>query len=98
MKITALALLLALQTLSVSTARRLGGLHQLGGGEEAAGRRRRRLRSIFPGGTFDFSMPGVNQTRVVPRASFGSRAGRSHLRHTSAKDSNGHNEKVTNLY
>ena len=30
-----------------------------------------RLRSIFPGGTCDFSIPGVNQTRVVPWGSFG---------------------------
>ena len=30
-----------------------------------------RLRTIFPGGTCDFSKPGVNQTRVVPWASFG---------------------------
>ena len=30
-----------------------------------------RLRSSFPGGTCDFSKPGVNQTRVVPWASFG---------------------------
>jgi Tannase-like family of unknown function (DUF6351) len=30
-----------------------------------------RLRSVFPGGTCDFSKPGVNQTRVVPWASFG---------------------------
>jgi len=31
----------------------------------------RRLNAIFPGGTCDFSKPGVNQTRVVPWASFG---------------------------
>lgn len=31
----------------------------------------RRLSTIFPGGTCDFSKPGVNQTRVVPWASFG---------------------------
>ena len=30
-----------------------------------------RLQTIFPGGTCDFSKPGVNQTRVVPWASFG---------------------------
>ena len=30
-----------------------------------------RLRTIFPGGVCDFSKPGVNQTRVVPWASFG---------------------------
>ena len=30
-----------------------------------------RLRTIFPGGACDFSTPGVNQTRVVPWASFG---------------------------
>ena len=30
-----------------------------------------RLKAIFPGGTCDFSKPGVNQTRVVPWASFG---------------------------
>ena len=30
-----------------------------------------RLRTIFPGGTCDFSKPGMNQTRVVPWASFG---------------------------
>jgi hypothetical protein len=30
-----------------------------------------RLRTIFPGGTCDFSKPGVSQTRVVPWASFG---------------------------
>ncbi len=30
-----------------------------------------RLQAIFPGGVCDFSKPGVNQTRVVPWASFG---------------------------
>ncbi len=30
-----------------------------------------RLQTIFPAGTCDFSKPGVNQTRVVPWASFG---------------------------
>jgi uncharacterized tannase-like protein DUF6351 len=30
-----------------------------------------RLRNTFPGGTCDFSKPGVGQTRVVPWASFG---------------------------
>jgi hypothetical protein len=30
-----------------------------------------RLKTIFPGGACDFSKPGVNQTRVVPWASFG---------------------------
>ena len=30
-----------------------------------------RLRTIFPAGTCNFSKPGVNQTRVVPWASFG---------------------------
>ena len=30
-----------------------------------------RLRTIFPGGVCDFSRPGVNQTGVVPWASFG---------------------------
>ena len=30
-----------------------------------------RLKAIFPGGTCDFSKPGVNQTRVAPWASFG---------------------------
>jgi hypothetical protein len=30
-----------------------------------------RLRTIFPGGVCDFSKPGVNQTGVVPWASFG---------------------------
>jgi hypothetical protein len=31
----------------------------------------RRLHAIFPAGTCDYSKPGVNQTRVVPWASFG---------------------------
>ena len=30
-----------------------------------------RLKTIFPGGTCDYSKPGVNQTRVMPWASFG---------------------------
>jgi hypothetical protein len=30
-----------------------------------------RLKTIFPGGTCDFSKPGIGQTRVVPWASFG---------------------------
>src|SRR6185369_4177542 len=30
-----------------------------------------RLKAVFPGGACDFSKPGVNQTRVVPWASFG---------------------------
>ena len=30
-----------------------------------------RLRTIFPGGVCDWSKPGVNQTPVVPWASFG---------------------------
>ena len=30
-----------------------------------------RLKTIFPGGTCDFSRPGVSQTRVIPWASFG---------------------------
>ena len=32
---------------------------------------RARLKAIFPGGVCDWSKPGVNQTPVVPWASFG---------------------------
>ena len=109
MTITALALLLALQTLSVSAARRLGGLHQVGGGERS-GRptSSTAARRYAAGGPLDanvlkcqlkpidakdyaaFSASELARLRSIFR--------RSRLRHTSAKDSNGHNGKVTNLY
>ena len=115
MKIAALALLLALQTLSLFAARPRAGAKRIdirtlstradrvsggdvliaivapGGTAEAVphgiapgkitpgavlvtlnGRDvSSRLRTIFPGGSCDFSKPGVNQTRVVPWAAFG---------------------------